>query len=142
MDDILDEKNYESRQLSYATFGMRSAAFITDLLLCGMFFYGYFLLFSSTNNLVDFLQLNWWKLLLCGTLYVIYFEGSEQQATIGKQITGIRLLSDQKTDIDFTMSVKHFIVSVFLCFGYFRMLSSPEKQTLADKICKIYVIQK
>lgn len=140
MDEILDEKNYENRTLIYASFLQRFIALISDILIIVLVSYGYFLVISPFENVIDFYLANWWKLVLISTLYFIYFEGSESQATLGKQIVGIRLLTTDKSDIDFKTSVFHFILSVLLFPGFFRILLKSNVQTFADKLCKVWVI--
>jgi len=53
----------------------------------------------------------------------------------------IRLLNEAQRDADFTDSVKHFILSLLLFFGYIFLLSNEKRQTLADKICKVIVVK-
>ncbi|MDB5225830.1 MAG: hypothetical protein JWN78_23 [Bacteroidota bacterium] len=142
MDEILDEKTYETRQLSYASFSQRSAAVIIDLLIFGMLSYGIYLVFGATADYGGFLLKYWWQLALIVTFYFIYFDGSEKNATCGKQVMNIRLLSEEKRDIDFTTSAKHLLLSILLFFGYFSLLSKDKHQTLTDKICRVFVINK
>src|SRR4051812_5977121 len=111
MDDILDEKTYETRTLKYATFSQRSAAVILDVLLFGMATYGIYRMFGNAENYSAFILQYLWQLSLVVVFYFIYFDGSESNATFGKQVMNIRLLSTEKRDIDFTISLKHFVLS-------------------------------
>src|SRR4051812_1990503 len=110
MDEILDEKTYETRELTYATFSQRSAAVLIDLLIFGMADYGVYLVFGNTADYGGFLLKYWWQLALIIVLYFTYFDGSESNATFGKQVMNIRMLNDEKRDIDFTMSAKHLLL--------------------------------
>ena len=141
MDEILDEKTYETRNVRYAGFVLRTAAFITDLLIFIMLSFGLYLAFRPAPSFYDFILLYWWKILPVVAFYFIYFDGSESNATPGKQIMNIRLLSDEKKEIDFTVSVKHFVISIVLFFGYFMLFHKERCQTLADKICNVIVVK-
>ena len=140
MDEILDEKTYETREIRYASFTQRTAAFLLDMLLFLLISYGIYDLSGNTPGYPEFILKYWWQNILIFSFYFIFFDGSEKNATLGKQIMNIRLLNEQKRDIDFTASAKHFLFSVSLFLGYFNMLSNNKHQTLADKICKIIVI--
>lgn len=142
MDEILDEKTYETRNVQYAGFILRTAAFIADLLIFIMFCSGLYLAFRPAPSFYDFIILYWWKILPVVLFYFIYFDGSESNATPGKQIMNIRLLSIEKKEIDFTISAKHFVLSILLFFGYFMLLNKNRFQTLADKISHVIVIKK
>lgn len=141
MDEILDEKTYETRKVQNADFVLRTAAFFIDLILWGMFEYGVNYVLGLSISIITLLEQYWWQCILIVSLYFIYFDGSESNATLGKQIMNIRLLTEEKRDVDFITSAKHYVLSVFLFFGYFAMLSNKNKQTLADKICKVIVIK-
>lgn len=141
MDEILDEKTYEDRPVEYATFSQRTSAFLADILIFAAISYGLFYVFKLAPEYVQFLQLYCWKMAIIIAVYFIYFDGSESNATLGKQIMDIRLLNEQKKSVDFTDSIKHFFLSVVLIFGYFGMLSNEKRQTMADKVCKIIVVK-
>ena len=142
MDEILDEKTYETRNIKYADFSPRTAALIIDVLIFIMFTFGLnYFIFRMSLPYFAFLQQYWWQLLFVISFYFIYFDGSENNATPGKQIMNIRLLTIEKRDIDFATSTKHFLLSVVLFFGYFALISNEKKQTLADKLCKVIVIK-
>lgn len=141
MDEILDEKTYETRKVEYASFSQRSAAFLMDVFLFVIISYGLYYAFRLAPTYIEFLKVFWWKILPIVTVYYVYFDGSENNATLGKQIMNIRLLNEEKRDIDFTDSAKHLLFSVVLFFGYFVLLSNEKRQTLADKFCKVIVVK-
>lgn len=141
MDDILDEKTYETRAVEFASFSLRTTAFMTDVLIFGAFSFGLNYAFELQSSYLIFLKVYWWEIIILLTAYFIYFDGSEDNATLGKQIMNIRMLNEDKRSIEFTDSVKHFFLSLLLFPGYFRMLSNEKKQTLADKICKVIVVK-
>jgi uncharacterized RDD family membrane protein YckC len=141
MDDILDEKTYETRAVEFASFSLRTTTFMTDVLIFGAFSFGLNYAFELQSSYLIFLKVYWWEIIILLTAYFIYFDGSEDNATLGKQIMNIRMLNEDKRSIEFTDSVKHFFLSLLLFPGYFRMLSNEKKQTLADKICKVIVVK-
>lgn len=141
MDDILDEKTYETRTVEFAAFSLRTTAFMTDVLIFGAVSFGLNYAFELQSSYLIFLKVYWWKIIIVLTAYFIYFDGSEDNATLGKQIMNIRMLNENKRSIEFTDSVKHFFLSLILFPGYFMMLSNEKKQTIADKICKIIAIK-
>ncbi|MBK9327834.1 MAG: RDD family protein [Sphingobacteriales bacterium] len=142
MDEILDEKTYETRVVQYAPFSLRTAALLADILLFIMLSCGIYLLYSESPDYWTFVTINWWKIGLSVSLYFLYFEGSESQGTLGKQILQIRVLKENKLDINFTDAAKHYILSLLLFFGYFLLLTNDKYQTLADKLCHITIIRK
>ena len=141
MDEILDEKTYETRKVEFASFSLRTAAFLMDVLIFVAITFGLFYMFKLAPDYLLFLKMYWWKIIIVVSLYFIYFDGSESNATLGKQIMNIRLLNEEKQAVDFTDSVKHFVLSVILFFGYFVLLSNEKQQTLANKICKVIVVK-
>lgn len=142
MEEILDEKTYETRIVLYAPFSLRTAALFADVLLFILCSYGIYLMYSESPDYWVFVKSNWWKICIAVSLYFIYFEGSESQGTPGKQILQLRVLRENKQDISFTDSAKHFFFSVLLFFGYLLLFTNDKYQTLADKWCGITVIKK
>ena len=98
--------------------------------------------FGIAPTLQLFITSNWWQLILIFSIYYIYFEGGEWNATLGKQIVNIRVLNEEKRDIDYWMASKHLFFSVSLFFGFIAILTNVKKQTLADLICKIIVVNR
>ncbi len=141
MDEILDEKTYETRTVTYASFPLRTAAFLFDIIIFAAITYGLFYVFKTAPDYLSFLKMNWWKIAIVISAYFTYFDGNENNATLGKQIMNIRLLNEEKRAVDFTDSFKHYLLSLFLFFGYFGLLSTEKQQTMADKICRIIVVK-
>jgi uncharacterized RDD family membrane protein YckC len=141
MDEILDEKTYETREVKPADFITRLAAFAVDIIIFIILSYGLNYAFKISTSYVAFLQLYWWQILIIISFYFIYFDGSESNATLGKQIMNIRLLTEEKRDVDFSTSAKHYILSSVLFFGYFSILMNEKKQTTTDKFCKVIVVK-
>jgi uncharacterized RDD family membrane protein YckC len=140
MDDLLDEKTYETRKVTYATFYQRTAAWLLDLLLFIAVSYWIYYIFGGPGTYKDFLLVYKWHAGLVLLFYFIFLDGGEQNATFGKQVMDIRLLKEELGDISYKESAIHFVLSIFLFLGYFRMLYDPKRRTLADKIAKVIVI--
>lgn len=140
MDEILDEKTYETRIVEYASFTARMIAFLTDVFLFIIVTYGLYYVLKPTPSYIGFLQMFWWKIIFVIIIYFIYFDGSEKNATPGKQIMNIRLLNEEKREIDYSASAKHLLFSTLLFFGFFRLLLNNKQQTLADKMCKVIIV--
>lgn len=140
MDEILDEKTYETRIVEYASFTARMIAFLTDVFLFIIVTYGLYYVLKPTPSYIEFLQMFWWKIIFVIIIYFIYFDGNEKNATPGKQIMNIRLLNEEKREIDYSTSAKHLLFSTLLFFGFFRLLLNNKQQTLADKMCKVIIV--
>jgi len=141
MDEILDEKTYETRNVQPADFITRLTALALDFLLFILFSYGLNYAFKFSSSYAIFVKLFWWKILLCVSFYFMYFNGSESNATLGKQIMNIRFLTEQKRAVDFSTSAKHYLLSILLFFGFYSIFQNKKKQSIADKLCKIIVIK-
>jgi len=124
-----------------ASLGERILAYLVDVLIFVALTYGLFYVLKLSPTDLIFLEAYWWKIAIAMAVYFIYFDGSESNATLGKQIMNIRLLNEAQRDADFTDSVKHFFLSLLLFFGYIFLLSNEKRQTLADKICKVIVVK-
>ncbi len=141
MDEILDEKTYETRVLQYASFTQRTAALLIDVVLLVLISYVLNYIFRWSFDYKEFLMEYWLPVVAVVGLYFIFFDGSEMNATIGKQMMNIRMLGDNKLDIDYITSAKHYFFSVLIFFGYLALLSKNESKTLADHYCKVGVIK-
>jgi uncharacterized RDD family membrane protein YckC len=142
MDEILDEKTYETRTPQFASFWQRGMAFFLDAFLILLILYGIYLLAGNAADFGGFLWKYGWQEVCAVSFYFIYFEGGERNATFGKQIMDIRLLNEEKRDIGFLDSAKHLILSIVLIPGFFTLFLNEKKQTWADKFCKIVVIRR
>jgi uncharacterized RDD family membrane protein YckC len=142
MDELLDEKTYETRTVRYASFYQRTSAFLIDALLFLIAAYGVYYMFGNAPSFMLFLRQYIWQVTAVILFYFIYLDGGEKNATFGKQVMNIRLLNEERREIGFSDSAKHCLLSVILFFGYFRMLWNKKNQTLADSICKITAINR
>ena len=56
MDDILDEKTYETRTVEFASFSLRTTAFMTDLLIFGAVSFGLNYAFELQSSYLFFFE--------------------------------------------------------------------------------------
>ena len=88
-----------------------------------------------------------WSLLpLIGITYFAIFESSPRQATIGKQLVGIKVVNSKGQDLRLMNAllragVKFFISGIFF-IGYILAFFNDKKQTLHDKWADTYVVNK
>ncbi len=77
--------------------------------------------------------------------YFIYFEGSERQATLGKQVMGIKVVTASGGKIDYAKAaVRNLsrILSGILLIGYIMALFTEKEQALHDLIAGTIVVRK
>jgi len=140
MDDILDEPQYENKEIEPASLMDRLVATLTDI----SFFFGttYFVnkLFIG-EEYGDFLFNNWYIFALLLLFYIIYFQSSEKQATLGMQLMNIRLLGEDKTDATVNDVIRRSVINIVL-FLNFLILTGRYNQSLADRRTRIIVIKR
>ena len=77
-------------------------------------------------------------------LYFALQESSSYQATVGKRVMDIHLISENGGAISFkTASIRYFsklLSSFLLLLGYFMAFFSQERRTLHDRIAKTLVV--
>jgi uncharacterized RDD family membrane protein YckC len=129
MDEILDEKTYESRKLKYATVSQRFIAFCIDLIL----------ILAVSFSIYEFIKI-WYLHLIAFIFYFTVLEGGESQATVGKQLMNIRVLNENKLDLSYTISAKRIVFSILLMFGFYQIFNSEKNQTMADRYCNVLII--
>ena len=79
-------------------------------------------------------------------VYYIYFEASEKQGTIGKQVMGLIIVDKDGRRISMGKSVLRYFAripaSMILLIGYFMVAFTEKKQGLHDMIASTYVLKK
>ena len=140
MKDILDEMAYENKESKPASVLDRLLATFIDVLL--FFIVTYFLNgFFIDLVYADFLTSEWYILSALVLFYILFFQSSEMQATIGMQLMNIRLLNEDKTDVKVMTVMKRMVINIILFFN-FLFLFGPNKQSFADRVCKTFVVRK
>jgi uncharacterized RDD family membrane protein YckC len=83
--------------------------------------------------------------LFLGFFYKAFFESSEAQATPGKRIMGIKVVTKNGRRIDFATSaircLFHQGSSILLCLGHFFALFSKSNQALHDVVADTLVVK-
>ena len=122
---ILDQPQYQSEDLVYATFAERVAARLIDALIL-----------IIPSMFIPFIR-PW--------LYFALQEGSESGATVGKRAMGIRVISTEGKPIGFGTATGRFfgnLLNLFtLCIGYLLMLFNARNQCLHDMITSTLVVK-
>jgi uncharacterized RDD family membrane protein YckC len=140
MRDILDEPDFEQKPLETASRMDRLVSTLIDV--CLFFLVTFFLNDLFIEGLyTDFLLDNWFALAPLGLFYLLYFQASEAQATLGMQLMKIRILGEDKHDVGLTAVIKRTGINMLLFFN-FLILSGPMRQSPADKFAKTIVIKK
>jgi len=84
--------------------------------------------------------------ILLGLIYRPVFESSVLQATPGKALLGVAVLSEQGQRLTFKAAVIRFLCSyisfAILCIGYLMQIFTAKRQTLHDMIAEAIVIRK
>ncbi len=83
--------------------------------------------------------------ILLALLYTPFFEASELQATPGKALLDMRVVSMSGGRITFKKAFIRYLVrivsGVLLCFGFLMMLFTEKKQTLHDLAAETLVVR-
>lgn len=83
--------------------------------------------------------------ILLGLLYTPFFESSEMQATPGKALMGIRVVTMGGERITFKAAMIRYLVRIvstmLLCVGFLMMLFTEKKQTLHDLAAETLVVR-
>jgi uncharacterized RDD family membrane protein YckC len=140
MNDILDASEYENKEIRTASWLDRFVSTLIDV--CLFFLVTYFLNDLFIGELyLEFLTSQWYIFVALMLFYIIYFQSSDKQATIGMQLMKIRLLNEDKTDVNVLTAIKRTGINIVLFFN-FLFLSGTYKQSFADKACKTIVIKR
>ena len=153
---MIEESIFPERVTVYASFGDRfGASFIDTLVLLlpslivvygtrnlithfGSGSYVFYSFFGSREAILINYIIRW---IYCATL-----ESGKNQATIGKQLSGLRVIRTDGDCLSFAQaSGRHFakmLSIITLCIGYFMMEWNPRKQTLHDKLAGSLVVRK
>ncbi|ETA68013.1 RDD family protein [Methanolobus sp. WCC1] len=131
-------------QLPYAGFWIRFAARFID----GVFLYIFGLIIGVIAGVLFQGSLVFILLssIIVGISYFAGFESSEKQATIGKQVVGIKVIDYEGNRISFGKAVVRSIVkdvtALMLGIGYIAIPFSEKKQGLYDMAAETFVVYK
>jgi uncharacterized RDD family membrane protein YckC len=134
----------------YASFKLRLVAMLIDqiLLMCVGGGLGFGLGLAVTAGGVDPSGLSYlWNAIgfLLSWLYYAGMESSEQRATIGKNVLGLKVTDLQGQRIDFGRATGRYFGKILstlpLLLGYILMISDERKQTWHDKMANCLVLR-
>lgn len=139
---MLDEEQLNKSPV-YASFTQRFFATIIDFIL--LFLLNWFI---SIILGIDFFDLAmgviWYGNILI-LVYFTYMESSPKQATLGKQIMGIKVVSKEGGRITVGQSIirslSKIISAIILLIGFIIAAFSDKKQALHDIIASTYVVK-
>lgn len=136
--------------MKYAGAFKRFAAFFVDsLILLGAYMMMGFILSLSTfsTQLTQFPMLGFiWIAGMAASSWLYYasFESSKRQATIGKQVLGLKVTDLQGSRIGFWRATGRyfgkFISRLLFCIGFLMVFFTKKKQGLHDKMADTLVI--
>lgn len=142
------EQQYESifpeRNTNYAGFFDRFiAAFIDSILLMVVNLSSIYLFthnFFKGNTFTFILNI------VINCLYYALLESGNKQATLGKQLMGIKIIDINGGRISFGQGLGRFfgkyLSTIILLIGYLMVLWDDKKQALHDKLASTLVVQK
>ena len=141
-EQILDAPTGVQRQLKYAGFWIRFAAFIIDAILLMIVYSAMLFLFmggfDSEPNLVPALVLT-----VAGILYFVGMESSSRQGTVGKMLIGIKVGNANGAQISFLNALGRYFAKILsgaiLYIGYMMAGWDSKKQALHDKLANTFV---
>jgi uncharacterized RDD family membrane protein YckC len=118
----------------HAGFWRRHAAYMLDLLIL--------MIPAGILNLIPFVG---WLIGMIGQwLYFALMESSEQQATLGKRIMGIKVVNAQGERIDFGPATGRYfgkiLSGLILCVGYMMAGWTERRQGLHDMMAGTFVV--
>lgn len=136
-DQILDAPPAEQRKLHYAGFWMRVVAYIIDGLILGAVNFVIDLLIGDSPVLASLISL------LLGMAYFSIMESSENQATLGKMVLGMKVGNKRGEPITLANALGRYLAKILsalvLCIGFMMVGWDEKKQGLHDKLADTYV---
>jgi len=131
--------------IQYAGLGSRLIAFLIDCaILIGPIYFANFIFLRMINSSAsDFSKMLTLDFLIWG-FYYAFTESSSMQATIGKRICKIKVITYKNTTLTFVQGFWHFafqFISVLpLGFGIWSIIYHKKKQAWHDGLVGCYVI--
>jgi uncharacterized RDD family membrane protein YckC len=134
--------------MKYSGFLRRLFAFAIDVLtLVGIYlFLGLFFSISTLSGaLIALPMVGFWfygGLFLTSWLYFACLESSECRATIGKQLLGLEVVTQEGKRLSFVRASARYFLQAFVRIGVVLIFFTKRKQALHDKIVKSVVISR
>jgi uncharacterized RDD family membrane protein YckC len=128
---------YGSVPLRFGSFGERIAALLLDTIILLV---PHYLINLYTGPLTSFLMI-----LVLDWLYYSVQESGIHQATIGKRIMQMKVMTLEGSGVSFMQASKRFfgrlLSGLILFIGYIMMIWDDDSQTLHDKIADTIVVK-
>jgi uncharacterized RDD family membrane protein YckC len=155
-DDILDVGEEYPRQLQYADFGSRLAAYIIDSLILSVFLFMLFIFLGFVEKSDVFRDPDYFNgmvglmIILGGpAIFLAYhavFESSKYGGSPGKILVRIKVTDLYGSPIEFWHAVGRnagkFLSQLAIYIGFIMALWTPRKQTLHDLMANTLVVRK
>jgi len=157
-DDVVIQGKEE---VIYAGFWRRVAAYLVDTMLVGTVsqvlggaigFIGGMMMAASPNQdefsvgQIMVMLLSFAVSLGLGIFYYAWFHSSQNAATPGKLLVGIKVVRPNGERISFLRGIGRFFASYlsgfFFCIGYIMAAFTDRKQALHDMLCDTWVVDK
>lgn len=144
-----NQMSFGAGEAHYAGLGIRSLAFILDLLFLG-FLVGIIqiALYGEVKPAFGLLDIDFQTILLLFIVFVLYFgwtESSRSQASLGKMIMDLKVVNENGGRISFIASVMRylltFVSTISLGFGFWAAFRNNKKAGWHDVISKTYVVK-
>ena len=150
------EEETSVQHLDYKGVGIRCIAQLVDGMICLLIL---FIVGSTVAPLVGGTTPDGFEMtgtpavvvqLLTGLFSILYFtflEAYWNGQTLGKKLTGIQVLNEDGTSIDFSTALTRNVLRIIDAFGFYLVAAlsvwlSKRKQRIGDRVAKTYVVQK
>ncbi len=149
------EKKEAKKIARYSSFLERFYAFIIDILIIFgvwvliLIIGDYFVLLMGNTD-IYYVMLDYWNEIMrwlffaISGLYYATFESSKWQATIGKKVMEIKLISQNGKRITLVQSIMRYLTKILsllgLGFGIWAIFFDPKKQAFHDKLASTLVV--
>lgn len=136
--DLYQHEPEADKSYEFGGFWVRWVASLIDYLLL-MIVSGIFMFtMDSTDFKQHFLRIIIWF------AYFVFMESSSKQATIGKQLMGLKVTNEQFQRLTVEQAIVRFVCKIpsalILMLGYIMAAFDSKKQALHDKLAYTYVI--
>ncbi len=141
--EVLDAPVQNDRQLVYAGFWIRVAAYLVDAIILGVVNIVLSFIFSGGYNPFAPNSALTLVSLVINACYFCGMEASERQATLGKMIVGVKVGDMNGNRISVGQAVGRYFAKILsgliICIGFMMVGWDAKKQGLHDKLASTYV---
>jgi len=141
--EVLDAPVQNDRQLVYAGFWIRVAAYLVDAIILGVVNIVLSFIFSGGYNPFAPNTILTLVSVVVNASYFCGMEASERQATLGKMIVGVKVGDMNGNRISVGQAVGRYFAkilsAIIFCIGFMMVGWDAKKQGLHDKLASTYV---